>query len=431
MTDRPGNGGPGEGPEFGWLYGRPPGSDEQSPEATRKIPVQPRPGQSGGQSGPPTENLGRRLPPPAAQQRTDPRPPVPAPTPYQPGQPYQQPYGQPPQQPPGRPGRAGGGFWARRLRRPGFYVRTVLVLLLLWVTYIVAVPFITWQSAEQVAFEPDGDRPAEQDGTTYLLVGSDSRRDLSAAERKKLSTGNPQSELTDTMMLLHTGDGPSVLLSIPRDTRIDRPFFSGKINGAYGRGGAALLTRVIETETGIRVDKYVEIGLGGVADVVDAVGGIEVCPVERIKDPLAGLNIRRGCQEINGTKALAYSRSRKQSALGDLERVRRQREVIGAIGDKVLSPWSVVNPVRWWKLNKAVPSFFAFGEGMSSLDASRWALAMSKSGGTDNLTCTMPVTDGSAETWDRDRADPLFAAIIDDDTDKITKKQCTPNGIVR
>jgi LCP family protein required for cell wall assembly len=307
----------------------------------------------------------------------------------------------------------------------------VLVLLLLWATFIVAVPFVTWRSAEQVAYEPDGDRPSEQGGTTYLLVGSDSRRNLSKAERKKLSTGNPQSELTDTMLLLHTGDGPSVLLSVPRDTIIDRPFFSGKINGAYARGGAPLLTRVIETETGIRVDKYVEIGLGGVADVVDAVGGIRVCPVERLKDPLAGLNIRKGCQEIDGTTALAYSRSRKQSTFGDLERVRRQREVIGAIGSKVLSPWSVVNPFRWWKLNRAVPTFFGFGEGMGALDASRWALAMTKTGSGDNLTCTMPVTDLSANTWDRERADPLFAAIIDDKTDEITKKQCTPNGIER
>ncbi|WP_148614044.1 LCP family protein [Nocardioides rubriscoriae] len=429
MSERPG-GSPGEGPEFGWLYGRPPGADEpQAPEATRRIPVQPRPGpssqsgQSGpsSQSGPPTQKMPRPGPPAAAAQGTGPRPPAPAPAPYAPG----------PVPPAPPPGRTGGGSWARRLRRPRFWVRTVLVLLLLWAVFIVAVPFVTWQNATQVAFEPDGDRPGDQDGTTYLLVGSDSRRDLTAAERKELSTGNPKSELTDTMLILHTGSGPSVLLSVPRDTYVDRPFFTGKINGAYGRGGAPLLTRVIETETGIRIDKYVEIGLGGVADVVDAVGGIRVCPVERLKDPLAGLDIKKGCQDVDGPTALAYSRSRKQSTFGDLERVRRQREVIGAIGDKVLSPWSVLNPVRWWRLNHAVPSFFAFGEGMSSIDASRWALAMTRTGSGDNLTCTMPVTDLSASTWDRDRADPLFKAIIDDDTSAITKQQCTPNGIVR
>lgn len=422
MTNRPGDGSPEEGPEFGWLYGGRGAGAEPPPEATRKIPVQPRPpAGSAGSLPPPPAHLTQRLPSPAPG--TTPRPPQPAPQPT-------------PYEPPGRGGgggggRGGGGFWARRLRRPGFYVRTVLLLLVLWLVYTIAVPFVVWRSADQVAYAPDGDRPAEQDGTTYLLVGSDSRRDLTAEQRKELSTGNPSSELTDTMMLLHTGGGPSVLLSIPRDTIVDQPFFSGKINGAYARGGAPLLTQVVETETGIRVDKYVEIGLGGVADVVDAVGGIRVCPEERLKDPLAGLNIKKGCQDIDGATALAYSRSRKQSTFGDLERVRRQREVIGAIGSKVLSPWSVANPVRWWRLNKAVPTFFGFGDGMSTLDAGRWALAMTRTGSGDNLTCTMPVTDLTAHTWDRDRADPLFQAIIDDDTSAITPEQCTPNGIVR
>ena len=116
-------------------------------------------------------------------------------------------------------------------------------------------------------------------------------------------------------------------------------------------------------------------------------------------------------------------------ALGDLERVRRQREVVSAVGTAVLSPWTVINPVRWYRLNKAVPTFFTFGEGMSSVGAAKWALAMTRVDGTQGLTCTVPVTDGSATTWDRDRADPLFGAIADDDTDRITDDQCTPNGV--
>ena len=399
MSDEqpPGNGsgnGP-EGREFGWLYGKrgTPGasSPDEDAMATQRIPVQPRP--QGYE--PPDPTAVRRTVPPSA--------PVPPPS-----------------------GPSGPGFWARRLRRPRFSVRTVLLLVLLWVVYLVAVPFVTWSSSDQVAFEPDGARPPEQDGTTYLLVGSDSRADLTAEERKRLTTGNAASELTDTIMLLHTGSGPNVLLSIPRDTATDASLYGvSKINAAYARGGVPLLTQIIEDTTGIRIDTYVEIGLGGVADVVDAVGGIEVNARERLDDKFAGINIKKGRQTLNGTEALGYSRSRKFSQLGDLERVRRQREVVAAIGDKVLSPWTVVNPVRWWKLNRAVPRFFVFGEGTSKLDASRWALSMSRV----ELTCTMPVTDTSANFWDMDRAGPLFTAIIDDSTDDITKKQCTSNGI--
>lgn len=402
MSDkRPGSSGPSDGPEFGWLYGKGRGDEATQgespgagPDATRHIPVQPRP---------------QGYPPPDA---TAVRPAVSSPTHRQ--------------GPPSTP--AGGGFWSRRLRRPGFYVRTTLLVLLLWVVYLVAVPFVTWSTSDQVAFEPKGPRPAEQDGTTYLLVGSDSRAGLSAADRKRLTTGNATSELTDTIMLLHTGDGPSVLLSIPRDTITDSGAYGvSKINAAYARGGVPLLTKIIEDTTGIRIDTYVEIGLGGVADVVDAVGGIEVNAREALDDKFAGINIKKGRQTLNGTEALGYSRSRKFSQFGDLDRVRRQREVVAAIGDKVLSPWTFINPVRWWNLNKAVPRFFVFGEGTSKLDAGRWALSMSRA----ELTCTMPVSDTSANYWDLDRAGPIFEAFIDDRTGDITKKQCTGTGIAK
>ncbi|WP_370247738.1 LCP family protein [Nocardioides sp.] len=417
MSDQ--RGGPGgpegpDGPGFGWLYGSGPedapggrggvplGKNPPPPDPTRAIPV---------------------TPPPPDATRVVPTGPA-APPPPGPGTPSS-PAGPPP---PGRRRHPVAGFLARRVRRPRFWIRTVLLLLVLWLVFTIATPFLVWRTSEQIAFAPGGDRPAEQDGTTYLLVGNDSRKGLTAEERRKYSTGNPSSELTDTMMLMHTGSGPNVLVSIPRDTIVDMPGYGlSKINSAYARGGPKLLVKIIERETGIRIDQLVEIGLGGVADVVDAVGGIEVCPIERIKDPLAGLNIRKGCQDIDGETALAYSRSRKQSTYGDLERVRRQREVVSAIGDAVLSPWTVLNPWRWWHLNKAVPSFFRFGKGMSTTDAAFWAYGMTRV----ELTCTVPVTDLSAETWDRDLADPLFQAIADDDTDAITKAQCTPNGIPR
>ena len=85
--------------------------------------------------------------------------------------------------------------------------------------------------------------------------------------------------------------------------------------------------------------------MGGVAGIVDSVGGIEVCPKTRMDDKLAGLNIKKGCQNVDGKTALAYARSRHTSGIGDIDRVRRQREVVSAVGKKVLSPWTVVNPV--------------------------------------------------------------------------------------
>lgn len=382
-------------------------------------------------------------PDPTVPRRTAPQPPTPGPTPPPPA-----PYLPPSPQPAPGGGNSGGGgggrsrfagFWIRRFTNPFWYVRFVLLLVLVWVVYTVAVPFVTWQGNDQVAFEPKGNRPDEQGGTTYLLVGSDSRAGLTKAERKKYATGNTDSALTDTIMLLHTGDGPSVLLSIPRDALIPQKGYSDttKINSAYGHGGPKFLVSTLEAETGIRIDQYVEIGLGGLADVVDAVGGIKVCPEKKIKDPLAGLDIKKGCQEVDGKVALAYSRSRHESLLGDLERVQRQREVVAAIGHKVLSPWTVVNPVRWWRLNHAVPSFFTFGDGMTKVQAGRWALAMSRVGGSGK-TCTLPVSltdvtgDGLADLLvDDDRAAKMYTAISEDQTDDIDNKLCTAAGVAK
>lgn len=397
----------GEDRDFDWMYGKgpagaqPPGrptpqrpaqqpaAPAGGPEPTRVLPVQPHPGQP--YAGQPPQG-----PPPGA----------------------------PPYLQPGPAPRSSGGGRSR-WSRPRTWVFLVLSVVLLWIVYIVAVPFFTWTKVDKIAFEPDGDRPRDQPGTTYLMVGNDSRAGLTPEERKKYATGNPSSSLADTILMLHIGSGgPDVLLSFPRDWIID----GRKINGYWDPGDPTALVKALEEQTGIRVDEYVEIGLGGVAGVVDAVGGIEICPKERIKDPKAGLRLKRkGCQEADGQVALAYARTRATTR-GDLDRVGRQREVVAAIGKAVLSPWSVVNPVRWWRLNSAIPDFFAFGEGTGQVDVARWALALGKIG-DGGLTCTMPVTDGSANTVDRERADPLFDAIIEDRTDDITKEQCPAAGV--
>lgn len=389
------NGGPQDGPEYGWLYGgkgSPPPqapASEPPPDATRMMPTQPRPGPEPTRSTRPT----RPTPPPVA-------PPV-APT-------------------------QGGGGTGRR--RPRFRVRYVFLLFLAWLLFIIVVPILAWTSVEKVEFEPDGDRPGDQPGTTYLLVGTDSRAGLTKEERKELSTGNAGGSRTDTIMLLHTGSGPNLLLSLPRDSIVDIPGNGeGKINAAYAYGGPQLLTETIEGETGIRVDQYVEIGMGGVAGVVDAVGGIEVCPKRNMTDKLAGLKIKKGCQEVDGATALAYARSRHTSGIGDIDRVRRQREVVSAVGEAVLSPWTVINPVRWWRLNHEIPDFFTFGEGMGPTRAAMWATAMTRVDGDAGLTCVVPLQD-LAVHWDPERAPQMFQKIIEDDTESIDKKLCSPTG---
>ncbi|ABL80909.1 MULTISPECIES: LCP family protein [unclassified Nocardioides] len=398
MTDRPrGDGEPGDGsPDFHWLYG---GSEdpgrEPRPDETRVLPTVPRPGET--------------------------RPPAPGRPATQPGRPTP-PTGPPTGPPPG--GRPRG-----RRRGPGFWLRIVVALLVLWVVYLVAVPLWAWSKVDKVDFEPSGDRPGDQPGTTYLLVGSDSRAGLSPEERKQLGTGNAAGQRTDTIMLLHTGDGPNLLMSIPRDSLVEIPGHgTTKINAAYAYGGPKLLVKTIEQNTGIRVDDYVEIGLGGLAGVVDAVGGITICPKQDMVDKLANLDVKKGCQEADGTTALGYARSRHTSNIGDIDRVKRQREVVAAVGDEVVSPWTVLNPVRYWRLSNAVPDFFAFGEGTSPVRAAMWASSMTHVNGENGLSCVVPIAD-LAVHWDAERSQQMFRYIIEDRTDAIPASLCTPTGL--
>ena len=251
--------------------------------------------------------------------------------------------------------------------------------------FLVAVPIFAFQQVSKVDAFPDGDRPDDQPGTTYLVVGSDSRKDLSAEERKKLGTGGASGQRTDTIMLMHIGAGPNLLMSIPRDSIVDIPGKgTNKINAAYAFGGPKLLIRTIEQNTGIKIDHYVEIGFGGFVDVVDAVGGIEICPTRKMKDKQANLDIDKGCQEADGVTALGYARSRKTDPrFGDITRAKHQREVVSAIGQEATSPWTILNPVRYYRVNMAGAKTFSVSEGTGPIDLGRFAWAMTRVDGDE------------------------------------------------
>lgn len=386
----PERGDPSDGPEYGWLYGknrdqRHPGSSD--PEPTRMLPKMDRPDRP---PSPPTGRGGGEPP-----RRT-------------------------PRETPAVPRRP-------RHKRP--VKRIVLLVLAAWVVFLVAVPLWAWSQIDKVDIEPSGARPDEQPGRTYLLVGSDSRQGLSRQERKELGTGGAAGQRTDTIMLLHTGEGPSVLVSIPRDSLVDVPDNgTTKINAAFAIGGPKLLVHTIEQNTGLRVDDYVEIGFGGFVNAVDAVGGVEICPRRRMVDKDANLNIKRGCQEVDGVVALGYARSRKVSQYGDIDRARQQREVVSAIGSEVKSPWTFINPVRYFNVNRAATDSIRISEGTGPVALGGFGLAMTRVDGDSGLTCGMPIAD-QAVHWDRERALELLKYLKEDRSADIPKRLCTATGL--
>jgi LCP family protein required for cell wall assembly len=404
MASRPpGKGGPEEGtPEYNWLYGSSSGTPPD--DATRAVPQQPQR---------PRDDATRMMPAASAGESSSAGGSGPSST--------SKTYTSRPSMP--RP------LAGRRVPRPR--LGWLKIVLLLWLVFLLAVPFWAWSRVDKVDAMPDGDRPGDQGGTTYLLVGSDSRDGLSEEERRELGTGGAVGQRTDTIMLLHTGDGPNLLMSVPRDSIVTIPGRGEgqKVNAAYAYGGPKLLVRTLEAETGIRIDHYVEIGFGGFVGMVDALGGVEICPQTAMKDPQANLDVKKGCQEADGATALGYARSRKTYAqLGDIDRARAQREVVSAIGSEALSPWSVVNPWRYWNLNMASADSFRVSEGTSPFSFARFAFAMTRVNGENGLTCGVPIAD-TAVNWDAERSEQMFGYIRDDATSDIPDSLCTPSGL--
>ena len=297
-------------------------------------------------------------------------------------------------------------------------------LLLAALAWLVGVPAYAWSSMAQTNAFPSGSRPAPQPGTAILLVGSDARQGLTPAQRKKLGTGWDLGARTDTMMILYVPpSGSSVLLSLPRDSYVAIPAHGhNKLNAAFTLGGPQLLMRAIEQDTGIRMDGYLEVGMGGFADVIDSLGGIRMCLAKPMKDKDSHTDLPAGCQTLDGTNALGYVRMRKADPLGDLGRVKRQREMIAAVAKKAASPSLILNPVRYWDFAMASRnSMRRDGIGVFSLPGVAKGL-MDLAGGK-GLQLTVPVANANAMTpagssvlWDQQRSKKLFGKIARGDT---------------
>lgn len=315
--------------------------------------------------------------------------------------------------PPAEPRRSGSSARTRRRPNWGKRIAAVLgVLLLLIVGFAVYID----TTLNRIDALPS-DSTAASEGTNWLIVGSDSRAELTDEQKEELATGSETSELTDTIMLLHTGSGAPTLVSIPRDSMVDIPGHGRhKINSAYGRGGGAdgggpeLLIRTVEGATGLKIDHYTEIGFLGVVSVVDAVGGVELCVPEAIEDPKAALDIKAGCQTLDQATALGYVRTRA-TATSDFGRVERQRAFLSALLDKVTSPATLLNPFRIVPLATGLSSSITVDGSDHIWNLAALGLAMRDL--PNGVSTTVPVRDGVVN-WDRDRALLLFDALAAD-----------------
>jgi LCP family protein required for cell wall assembly len=255
-------------------------------------------------------------------------------------------------------------------------------------------------------------------GTNWVIAGSDSRGGLTKQQENQLALGHDiTGSRSDTILLLHlpaNGTRPT-LVSIPRDSYVPIPGYGyNKINAAYAIGGPKLLINTLQNVTGLQVNHFMSIGFGGLVDVVNDVGGVRMCLTAPMKDPKAGLNLKAGCQTLNGNQALGFVRTRAFTE-GDLQREQDQRVLLKAILTKMTSPGTLANPFAIIPAAHGAASAITVdqGTGLSSLVSVAFALR-------DPVTTTVPfgqfatTNAGSVVEWDTTAAKQFFYDLAHD-----------------
>ena len=232
--------------------------------------------------------------------------------------------------------------------------------------------------------EIGGDRPEKKaiEGPTeplnVLVMGSDNR-DCAGCNIDNLTGGGQRS---DTTILLHlSADRERAYgISIPRDSVVDRPTCKDDDgdsipggtrvlwNEAFSVGGPACTMRQFEQLSGVRLDHFVVVDFEGFRDMVDAIGGVEVCIPETIDDRAHGIFLEAGTRKIAGQEALNYVRERYAVSGGsDIGRMKRQQAFIASMAHQLVTAGTLANPIKIVKFLEAATTSLTLDEEIGSL----------------------------------------------------------------
>jgi LCP family protein required for cell wall assembly len=173
---------------------------------------------------------------------------------------------------------------------------------------------------------------AKDQKINLLLIGIDKRE-------QKHDLGR-----ADTIIVasLRPGEKKAVLLSIPRDMRVEIPGYgTTKINHAYAYGGAALVIETVKNFLGIDINHYALVDFRGFAKSVDALGGVDIYVEKEMLDVKSKIHFTPGWHHMDGKEALKYVRFRRD-AQGDFGRIKRQQKFFKAVlkqAGKISSVW--------------------------------------------------------------------------------------------
>ncbi|HXZ99959.1 MAG TPA: LCP family protein [Candidatus Binatia bacterium] len=221
-----------------------------------------------------------------------------------------------------------------------------------------AIPSLHPTATSGPATSPPSTAPPTGSAFTVLLMGSDNDQKFTNG------AGTPIFCCAQSLILMRVDPSTSsvTMLSIPRDFWV--PLYSGtgaslgsgKVDQAFGdvsppdgTNGASAEIATIERDFQVSVDHYVWIGLEGLINLINEVGGIDIVASHPVMDDnypydVAGstnpnaadrVSVLPGAQHMDGYEALEYVRSRHDDLNGDLGRTVRQQQVLVALRQKL------------------------------------------------------------------------------------------------
>ncbi len=220
---------------------------------------------------------------------------------------------------------------------------------------------------------------AANDAMNIVIMGSDSRG---------LDRGR-----SDTLIVMHiNGDRQKVyLISFPRDMWVPIPGFgTAKINAAYSWGGPTLTIRTLQELTNVQMDHAVVTDFTGFTDLIDEIGGITVYNNQASASD--GVTFPKGTITLDGRKALIYARERYDLKNGDLDRAARQRDVIKAIFNKVLTPQILANPAKFNRVAQKIAPNVTVDSGFTNSAIEGLALSMRVTSINDVRSLQAPIS---------------------------------------
>ncbi|MFI8949245.1 LCP family protein [Streptomyces sp. NPDC053750] len=258
--------------------------------------------------------------------------------------------------------------------------------------------------------------PVPAGALNILVLGSDSR---GGEENRELGGGDSEGARSDTAMVVHLDAGrtTATVVSIPRDTLVDRPSCplpsggstraasNAMFNTAYALGGPVCAVKTVEALTGVRMDHYVEIDFSGFADLVDALGGVTVTTDVDIDDDKSHLHLDAGTHHLDGTEALGLARTRYGLAGGsDLARIELQQKLVKALLEQISATDLLTDPARLYQVADAATGSLTTDTGLDSLgELTGLARSLGGLSADDVRTVTMPVVPAP---WDTNRVVP-------------------------